>query len=294
MTACPVPAITGLEVIRCTDNGTESDEGAYVSISATASLTIVSWAYSITRTGSSTVVASGSLTGSTASSAAGIVGGSLDKDIGYTVTITATDSLGQTASASADIGTALYTLHRMAGGKGIAFGQIARKYGVEVTADWPFYTHGSEIMELLLDAAHPVGSIIQTLDDSFDPNELWPWTRWGRLTDVFLLAAGTREILSSGGGETASFSVSVPSQNITLTADQLPRSSLLGYSSEDQPKYSGSRTITTRKHGNASGINYIAFTGNDQEPITIPGQTATGSASIMPPYLAVNVWVRAR
>ncbi len=89
-------------------------------------------------------------------------------------------------------------------------------------------------------------------------------------------------------------SVSVPSQDITLTADQLPRSSLLGYSSEDQPKYSGSRTTTTRKHGNASGINYIAFTGDDQSPITIPGQTASGTVAVMPPYLAVNVWVRAR
>ncbi len=261
----------------------------YVSISATASLAISSWAYSITRTGNTAVVASGSLT-----NGAGIMGGSLDKDSGYTITVTATDALGQTASASADIGTSLYTIHRMAGGKGVAFGQISQRYGVEVTAEWPLYTHGSEIMELLVDTAHPVGSVIQTLDDGFDPNALWPWTHWGRLQDVFLMAAGTHGILTSGGAENAYVSVSVPSQDITLTADQLPRSSLLGYSDADTPKYSGSRATTSKKHGNTSGINYIDFTGDDQSPITIPGQTATGSVSILPPYLAVNVWVRAK
>ena len=289
VTACPIPVIAGLDVSRCTDDGTESDEGAYVSISAAASLTISSWAYSITYTGTTTVVTSGSLI-----DGVGIVGGSLDKDVGYTVTVTATDALGQTASASADIGTALYTIHRMAGGKGVAFGQIAQKYGVEVTAEWPFYTHGNEIMELLVDAAHPVGSVIQTLDDDFDPNALWPWTHWGRLQDVFLLASGTHGILASGGAESVTVTVSVPSQNITLTAEQLPRSSLLGYSDADTPKYSGSRTTTTKKHGNTSGINYIDFTGDDQEAITIPAQTASGSVPVMPPYLAVNVWVRAR
>ena len=304
VTACPVPVLTGLDVIRCTASGVESDEGDYASITATASVTVSSWAYSITRTGSTTVVASGSLSGGS-----GIVGGSLDKDTGYTITVTITDSLGQTASASADIGTALYTIHRMAGGKGVAFGQISRRYGVEVTPDWPFFTHGTEIMELLVDTAHPVGSVIQTLDEAFDPNILWPWTRWGRLEDVFLLAAGTKHVLETGGASADLQSLDVSSASFTLQPQHMPQYTVFtrksdnadsnanaqGYDSDDPPSgfpaavgYRTHNTAANTITNPSTALRYV-FSRSGAQAVSISGQSAA-----MPPFLAVNVWVRAR
>jgi len=72
----------------------------------------------------------------------------------------------------------------MAGGKGVAFGKIAEHKGVEVAETWPLYTHGEEIMELIVNAAHPVNSTLSTLDVRFDPRAEWPWTYWNLLSQV--------------------------------------------------------------------------------------------------------------
>ena len=135
-----------------------------------------------------------------------------------------------------DIGTSTYTIYRMVGGKGVSFGKAADKYGVEVKEDWPFYTHGKEIEEMLLDYAHPVGSVIQTLDADFDPNVQWPWTQWGKLENVFLLGSGTRSVLDIGGSETQTdtFSLTIPSESVKLTANHLPKSSMIGYDNADR------------------------------------------------------------
>ena len=79
------------------------------------------------------------------------------------------------------LGQAFYTVHRMAGGKGIAFGTISTTEGVTVNPDWPLYTHGQEIEHLILNAAHPIGSALETIDSGFNPSTLWPWTVWGRI-----------------------------------------------------------------------------------------------------------------
>lgn len=190
VTACGQPAITGLTAVRTDSQGDEADDGAFVQITATASAaaafaTVSSWAYTLRLAGTSQAVASGTLT-----DGAGLIGGQLGPDNAYELTVTATDSMGLTATATAAIPSAVYTIHRMAGGKGVAFGQKSIRYGVEVREDWPFRTHGVEVLELIMDMAHPVGSVLMTLDEGFDPNTEWPWTVWRKLDNTALTPAG--------------------------------------------------------------------------------------------------------
>lgn len=130
-------------------------------------------AYAITQAGTGGSVETGTISGDTYAGS-----GLLLKDRAYLLTVVLTDAYGRTAAASIEIPSAVYTIHRMAGGKGVAFGQTADRYGVEVTESWPFYAHGQEIMELVLDMAHPPGSILETIDGNSDPNVLWQWTEW--------------------------------------------------------------------------------------------------------------------
>jgi len=305
---CAAPVITGIMAERCAQDGTRTDEGAYVAISATARITSLaeasSWTYSIKKSGTSAVIASGSLT-----NGAGIIGGSLDPEASYTVTVTVEDTLGQTANASTDIGSAIYTIHRMAGGKGIAFGKVSDKFGVEVNEDWPLYAHGMEIMQLVVDAAHPVGSVIQTADADWNPNEAWPWTSWVLLKDVFLRASGSQQALATGGAASASIAqqtLNIPAQNVTLTPANLPIYTLYARKSNGSSvNYNGYETdpvssMIYRAHtpgsnsGTASDWRYL-ISNQNAAAVSIPAQSATipaQSVTTLPPYLVVNTWLR--
>lgn len=236
----------------------------------------------------------------------------------YKVDVTITDGYNVSSTASVDIGTSTYTIYRMAGGKGVAFGMAANKYGVEVNEDWPFYTHGKEIQEMLLDYAHPVGSVIQSLDANFDPNVQWPWTQWGKLENVFLLGSGTRTVLDMGGQETQTdtLSFTIPQESVKLTANHLPKSTLIGYNLVDKWQNGQGEDIPNQRYGEAnapagftgrtidsssrqfggSGNGLRAFLKDDNDSIVFGGQTVSASSTIstLPPYITVNIWVRAR
>ena len=107
----------------------------------------------------------------------------------YEVIVTITDGYGVNTSYSTEIGTSVYTIYRMAGGKGVAFGKAASMFGVEISSSWPFYTHGQEIQKLIIDIAHPVMSIIETLDSDYDPNTELPNTYWRRIATRSIDAA---------------------------------------------------------------------------------------------------------
>ena len=300
---CAAPVITALTAVRCDQNGTANDEGAYVSVAAAASVTSLAdvdgWTYQLRQTGSSTVLEEDTLPGG-----ADVIGGELDTDSTYIVTVTVTDTLGQTATASENIGSAIYTIHRMAGGKGVAFGKVSDKYGVEVSEEWPLYTHGMEIMQLIVDMAHPVGSVIQTADASWNPNVVWPWTTWVLLKDVFLRASGSQDVLATGGAASAQVpghTLTVQGASLEIKPQNLPRYTTLagstsgtGYNKNSLP--TGFPSYLERNHGNVAGFNYL-ITNDDAEPLTIDTQTFTidaATVNTLPPYLVVNVWVRVR
>ena len=251
------PVITYLTAERCLESGRLDDEGTYIQVEAKASKTASSWSYTIVQTGHSTVIERGNLD----STGKGRIGnGNLDKDTGYTVTVTATCEYTQQITASINVASALYTFHRMAGGKGVAFGQVSDRYGVEVTPDWPFYTHGKEIQELLLDYAHPVGSIIQTISDTFNPNTLWPWTHWSKLEDVFLLGSGSaHRLLEIGGAEsgTVNFDINIDEQPYYIKPDNLPQYTYV-------QSYTGKRIVANKLANSGSAYRYF---NSDPDPL---------------------------
>ena len=244
------PVITALSVERCLESGRPDDEGGYISVEAAANKTVVTWNYTITQTGHTTIVEQGNL----GSDGTAIIGGAtLDKDIGYTVTVTAVCEYSQRVSASANVATSLYTIHRMAGGKGVAFGKVSNRYGVEVSEEWPFYTHGKEIQELLVEFSHPVGSIIQTISDSFDPNALWPWTHWSKLEDVFLFGAGgKKQLFDAGGAESGvvDLEIKIDEQPFYLKQDNLPAQTFVS-------AYTGHRSVTSKLANSGSAYRFF-------------------------------------
>jgi len=174
------PIITSLQAIRCDSSGQETEDGGHVWVEASAVLADIAHTLTlraaIREKGGSQIGTKAVMTGGTV-----ILGGNLSEEITYVVTVEAEDEYGLTDEAEIEIGTGIITFSRLTGGKGVAFGKAAERYGVEIREEWPFFTHGQEILRLVVDIAHPPGSILETADAAFDPNTQWPWTVWGKL-----------------------------------------------------------------------------------------------------------------
>lgn len=219
----------------------------------------------------------------------------------YDIMVRVTDRFN-TVERFVSVGTKQVTMDFYRDGTGIAFGKVCENDGaVEVRQDWEFYTHGQEIEHLLLDFAHPVGSVIQSLSSTFNPNTLWPWTTWRQLTDVFLFAAGGDEALNATGGE-ASHNISIaelPAHTHAMyglyagDVDSSPvrftmqsDGNLVLYASDGSTYYWSSNTSGHQNDTKAQRSVTLGDTGTS-------GPAGIGTAmSLMPPFLAVNTWTR--
>jgi hypothetical protein len=119
-----------------------------------------------------------------------------------------------------------------------------------------------------LDTVYPVGAIYMSVNGT-DPGTLFGGT-WSRITDRFLLAAGSTYSAGDTGGAS--------------THKHLGTS---GYNSSNQGVVvtNGEDTGTVDKY-RTSGID---ASGSSSSGITVP---YTGNSSSMPPYLAVYIWKR--
>ena len=121
----------------------------------------------------------------------------------------------------------------------------------------------------IVNLIYPVGSLFINTS-TVNPNVLFTGTKWERIKDTFLLAAGDKYELGATGGE----------EEVTLTVAQMP----------SHRHNIGTRSVYT------GGGSYNAHTSSDD---------ATGSSAAnceyvggsqphnnMPPYLAVYVWQR--
>lgn len=194
VTANPMPAFTRATVERCDSNGNITDEGTYAKYECTLVLSRYAaeqdstidpaTVYANIGNGSRTLTldATSKVVGATAVTCTyrGVFNEHLDSEQSYTAVFSCVDQISQRATITINLSTAIYTIYRMAGGKGVAFGMVADRMGVEVSPDWPFYVHNVEIFDL----AHPVGSMIITGDHNFNPNTLYAWTQWARAEGV--------------------------------------------------------------------------------------------------------------
>lgn len=129
----------------------------------------------------------------------------------------------------------------------------------------------TNLFKNVLLASHPVGSIFITTDGDFDPHEKLGGS-WELLKDKFLVGAGSTYTLGASGGEAAH----------TLTVAELPPHS------HPVNIFTGSGSInggiSTYANASRGGSQYSAF-----------GDTAEQqgkSHNNLPPYRAVNMWLR--
>lgn len=128
----------------------------------------------------------------------------------------------------------------------------------------------------ILLASHPVGSIYITTDGSFDPHESWGGS-WELLEDRFLVGAGNTYTLGASGGEAEH----------TLTVDEMPSHG------HDSIHYAANGGKIALDSGTSGGYR-LTYNGQTN-PNSFINTSNTGGDSAhnnLPPYTAVNMWLR--
>lgn len=145
----------------------------------------------------------------------------------------------------------------------------------------------------LLNMFYPVGTIYESADASFDPNESWGGT-WVEISGKFLLAAGgSHSVGDTGGAESVSYTPSGTVGGHTLTINEMPSHnhgiSIEGYSTQ-RGVLSDSTGLTNDFVCDSSAGNTGAKGGNVAHSHPFAG--AASNIATMPPYEVVKVWKR--
>lgn len=134
------PALSQVQILRCTAAGVEAEDGNHYSAKATAIFSALGGQNTLTLTAAHKIQGGvyGTETALTSGEAAII--GTISPDSTYQVRITATDALGNTATVTAALPTRQWALKFRQDGQGAAFGKAAEHdKALEIPADWSFY-----------------------------------------------------------------------------------------------------------------------------------------------------------
>lgn len=100
----------------------------------------------------------------------------------YNLSLTITDSIGNSFNIEGFVPTLGVTMDFAAGGKAVSFGKTAEiQDSVEIYDRWDFYVHGKEIKELIFESMYPIGCIYTTISDE-NPSVTFgfgDWEKWG-------------------------------------------------------------------------------------------------------------------
>lgn len=232
------------------------------------------------------------------------------------ITVSGSIAAAPTAPTDTDIRAAI-TLDGASGTTAyyVVLGQVNLPTGTtDITVD--MLTQGSavKIRGLSLDVIYPVGSIYMSVN-STDPSLLFGGT-WAKIENRFLLAAGnTWKAGSIGGASTINLAHShtVNSHTHALTGNTGSHTLTLAeipshtHTTQAYVPWARGGTATTatspdgyRWHSNNASASARGGGGGHTHPLTgntkaaTPGTSSAlgNNQSIMPPYLAVNVWQR--
>ncbi len=137
------PVLSGQQVFRCLSSGTADEGGTYYSVEA--ALLFSSLAGQNTCTLTAAIAPSGGSFGAETALASGTasVFGPISADTSYTVRLTATDALGNTARYYASLPTRKWAMKFRPDGSGVAFGKAAETDNVfEIAPDWDLEVGG--------------------------------------------------------------------------------------------------------------------------------------------------------
>lgn len=210
----------------------------------------------------------------------------IDQD--YECSIRLEDGFESTVSASAALSVAFALLDFNRSSRAVGIGQRAGT-GNMVSVGLDMKLHGHRITDLgdpeqgsdavplsWLEALYPVGALYLSAVDSCVPQLLFGGT-WQKIEDRFLLASGPKHAAGTTGG----------AEEVTLTVEQMPshrhvqRYDDLVWTDETPHDAGTAQGNTPEFHGIYSGyIQTTQYEGGGQ------------AHNNMPPFLAVNVWVR--
>lgn len=127
--------------------------------------------------------------------------------------------------------------------------------------------------ENLINLIYPIGSIYLSANET-SPETLFASTQWEKIENKFLLSSSDSYPLNSTGGSTTHLLTKAELPNIGITMPGIPATSEPEWGEPNQ-------MITYRYSPSAAPGAFIASLGGSSTPF-----------SIMPPYIAINVWKR--
>lgn len=160
------PTLSQVQILRCTAAGVEAEDGNHYSAKATATFSALGGQNTLTLTAAHKI--QGGVYGAETALTSGVAAiiGTISPDSTYQVRITATDTLGNTATVTAKLPTRQWALKFRQDGQGAAFGKAAEHdKALEIPADWSFYV-GDESLTAEEIAALKAGGSGGTTDHS--------------------------------------------------------------------------------------------------------------------------------
>lgn len=160
------PALSQVQILRCTAAGVEAEDGNHYSAKATAIFSALAGQNALTLTAAHKI--QGGVYGTETALTSGVAAiiGTISPDSPYQVRITATDTLGNTATVTVKLPTRQWALKFRQDGRGAAFGKAAEHdKALEIPADWSFYV-GDESLTAEEIAALKAGGSGGTADHS--------------------------------------------------------------------------------------------------------------------------------
>ena len=160
------PALSQVQILRCTAAGVEAEDGNYYSAKATATFSALGGQNTLTLTAAHKIQGGVYGTETPLTSGEAAIIGTISPDSTYQVRITATDALGNTTVSVASLPTRQWALKFRPNGQGAAFGKAAEHdKALEIPADWSFYV-GDESLTAEEIAALKAGGSGGTVDHS--------------------------------------------------------------------------------------------------------------------------------
>ncbi len=262
------PKIISFQGFRSLANGTENYEGTYVNSAVNFSISPVSnkntasytLEYKLQTATTWTALTSGSVYALNSNIIS--ASGAFSVDRSYDIRLTVKDFF-TTVTSIFEIPTAFTLLDFNASGKGMAFGKVSEKDGIEIAMDVEFM---GKLTGTIFDALLPVGSIIMRYDHT-NPGTLYPGTTWVRVYGAFPWFTDAAGQIGTTGGE----------RNVTLTVDQIP-------------SHSHGSVYSQHASGTKSQAWYTAAgTSLAYGAVVTGGGLAHNN---MPPYIQISAWRR--